>query len=76
MNKLTIGLITAGMINCLIIGWVACSQTHEEHLWQIRLYMRQISDTEQFNRMRLDWYMDEIEKIYRNTCPKKEESKS
>lgn len=74
MNRLTIGLITAGMINCLIIGWAVSGKTevqewrtHNENLVHILARLNEIRDAQKYENKRLDWYMDIIEKIERNT---------
>lgn len=74
MSKLTIGLITAGMINCLLIGWCVSGKievqewrTHNENLVHILKYLHEIRDGQKSEKARLNWYMDIIERIERNT---------
>lgn len=74
MNKLTIGLIAAGMINFMIIGWALSGKievqewrTHNENLVHILTRLNEIRDAQKYENKRLDWYMDIIEKIERNT---------
>jgi len=77
MNKLTIGLITAGMINCLVIGWAVSGKievqewrTHNENLVYILGELKAIKADQHQNKVLMDWYISTTEQIYKFTKPK------
>ena len=77
MNKLTIGLIIAGAINCVMIGWAITSKieveewrTQNKNLVFILEKLNKIEDTTKNMKLQFEWYRDGFERIARNTKAK------
>ena len=74
MSKLTIGLIIAGAINCVLIGWVITGKieveewrTQNKNLVFILEKLNKIEDTTKNMKLQFEWYRDGFESIVRNT---------
>ncbi len=74
MNKLTIGLIIAGAINCVLIGWAITSKieveewrTQNKNLVFILEKLNKIEGTTKNMKLQFEWYRDGFERIVRNT---------
>lgn len=71
MKLPTVALIVACLINCMLLGWVMKGKQFDDDIREIKHLINEIKDGQKAERLRLDWYMEVIEKIDRSLAAKK-----